>query len=225
MGKTNPTNGVFSVFQRILQITWLSISHVTKILFVHHDTLRWWGSILIKLFFGENSWKHDEKQFCKTMFPYGNTGRITGHFLTTIDINVINLYCRIICCYNFHCCCRQGCNHFLGVGGRWWGRGRWGVGVGGQDPQLFYFPSSNFGELLTWGIGLTHSSWMFFLFSLKSRFFQDFSFNYTPDSDWTIWSSKFRKFSRGLTEPPPQTYPPLFLKPRPQFPDKSNTSV
>ena len=33
----------------------------------------------------------------------------------------------------------------------------------------------------------------FYMFSLKSRLFQDFPFNYTPD--WTIWSSKSKKFS------------------------------
>ena len=143
------------------------------------------------------------------MFPYGNTGRITGHFLTTIDINVKNVYYRIICCHNFHCCCRQGCNHF-------WGKG---VGEGGVRTPNFFIPP-NFWQLLTWGIGSTHLSWMFFCFLWKVDFFQDFSFNYTPD--WTIWNSKFRKFSGGLTEPPPQTHPPLFLRPWPQFPDKSN---
>ena len=100
------------------------------------------------------------------MFPYGNTGRITGHFLTTIDINVKKLYYRIICCHNFHCCCRQGCSHFLGEGIG--GGGGWG---GGQDPQLFYSPP-HFGQRLTWGIGSTHLSWMFFCFLWKVDFFK-----------------------------------------------------
>ena len=45
------------------------------------------------------------------------------------------------------------------------------------------------------------------MLSSKSRLFQDFPFNYTPDR--TIWSSKFQKISgEGITEPPPQTPTP-----------------
>ena len=54
----------------------------------------------------------------------------------------------------------------------------------------------------------------FSVFSLKNRLYQDFGFKYTPD--WTIWSSKFQKFSgEGLTEPPPQTPPPALSRASP----------
>ena len=131
--------------------------------------------------------------------------RITGHFLTTININVENLYYRIVCCHSFHCFCRQGCNHFLGEG------------VGGVRTPNFFIPPQFW---TAFNVGDRFNSFVLnvFLFSLKSQFFQDFSFNYTPD--WTIWSSKFRQFSGGLTEPPPQTHPSLFLRLRPQFPEK-----
>ena len=57
---------------------------------------------------------------------------------------------------------------------------------------------------------------MFFSVIFESRLYQDFWFKYRPD--WTIWSSKFQKLSgEGLTEPPPQTPPPLFLGLRPQI--------
>ena len=184
----------------------------------HYDgeVVYWWN------FFCESLWKHDEKQFCKTMFPYGNTGRITGHFLTTIDINVINFYCRIICCHNFHCCCRQGCNHFLGGGGSGWGGGGGSGWRGGGVGTSNFFIAPQFWTAFNVGDRFNSFVLNVFLFSLKSRFFQDFLFNYTPD--WTIWNLKFRKFSgKRLTEPLPQTHPPLVLRLRPRFPYKLNT--
>ena len=69
------------------------------------------------------------------------------------------------------------------------------------------------GRFQNWGVripncSLTPQFWTafnmgnVFLFSLKSWFFRDFSFNYTPD--WTKWSSKFTKFSgEGLPRPLP----------------------
>ena len=45
------------------------------------------------------------------MFPYGNTGWITGHFLTTVDINAINFivikfivrsFIAAVCVYSTH---------------------------------------------------------------------------------------------------------------------------
>ena len=104
------------------------------------------------------------------MFPYGNTGRITGHFLTTIDINVKNLYCRIICCHNFHCCCRQGCNHFLGE------RVRGGRG-GGSGPPTFLSPSQFW---TAFNVGDRFNSFVLNVFVFFERsIFQDFSFNYS----------------------------------------------
>ena len=51
---------------------------------------------------------------------------------------------------------------------------------------------------------------------MKSRLFPDSPFNYTPN--WTIWSSKFQKFSgEGLTEPPPQTPPPALSRASPSI--------
>ena len=98
-------------------------------------------------------------------------------------------------CHNFHCCCRQGRNH-------------WGSGVRTAnffiDPQFWTAFNSFVLNVFLYNI------------SLKSRFFQDFPFNYTPDL--TIWSSKFQKFSReGLTEPPPQNPPLHFLRLHPIF--------
>ena len=103
------------------------------------------------------------------MFPYGNTGRITGHFLTTIDINVINLYRRIIC-FIFHCCCRQGCNHFLGGGvGEEAGGGGWGAGWGEvRTPNFFIAPQF----WTVFNVGDLSFVLNVFLFSLKSRFFK-----------------------------------------------------
>ena len=48
---------------------------------------------------------------------------------------------------------------------------------------------------------------MFFSCFFLNRLNQYFGFKYTPD--WTVWSSKFKKFSgEGLTEPPPHWQSP-----------------
>ena len=96
----------------------------------------------------------------------------------------------------------------------------WYVAYAGMQrswpPQHFHWPpildrTFNMG-------GQLHCKYKCFsVFSLKSRLFQDFPFNYTPN--WTIWSSKFQKNSGegSRTEPPPQTPPPLFFGLRPRF--------
>ena len=68
------------------------------------------------------------------------------------------------------------------------GNRSWCGGSGVSTPQHFYWPP-NFGQLFSWGVGLAllHNyiaiKWIISRFALQL---------YT---DWTIWSSKFQKFS------------------------------
>ena len=85
------------------------------------------------------------------------------------------------------------------------GRNHWGDGAG---PLKIFIDPQFWTERLTWG-SVALQIEMFYMFFLKSRLFQDFHFNFTPN--WTMWSSKFQKISvEGLSELHPQT-PPLAL--------------
>ena len=85
--------------------------------------------------------------------------------------------------------------------------GRSGV----RTSQHFYWPPI-LNKAFNKGGRFNSFVWNVFLFSFKSRFFQDCPLNYTPDlNDLKFENSKFRTISgEGLTKPPLQTPPRSF---------------